>query len=73
MVDLIGVGENTGKLSKALSRASMYYDKNLSVILGGLLATITPVVLVLMALLVAGFSYTMIQAIYETINNVRDQ
>lgn len=71
MVDLIGVGESTGKLARALSRASQYYDKHLGVILGSLLATITPVVLVLMALLVAGFSYTMIQAIYETINNIR--
>lgn len=71
MIDLIGVGENTGKLARALERASLYYDKHLGVMLASLLGTITPVVLVLMALLVGGFSYTMIQAIYETISNIR--
>ncbi|GAA5496870.1 general secretion pathway protein F [Rubritalea squalenifaciens DSM 18772] len=71
MIDLIGVGENTGKLSRALERASAYYDKHLSALLASLLGTITPVVLVLMAVLVGGFSYTMIQAIYQTINNIK--
>ena len=71
MIDLIGVGESTGKLSKALNRASDYYNKRLNVILANLVGIISPVVLLGMALLVAALSWTMIQAIYETIGNLR--
>lgn len=71
MVDLIGVGENTGKLSRALIRAAEYYDKRLGVMLRSLLGIISPLILVSMALLVALLSYTMIQAIYETISHLR--
>lgn len=71
MVDLIGVGENTGKLSRALIRAADYYDKRLNVMLRSLLGIISPLILVSMALLVALLSYTMIQAIYETISHLR--
>ncbi|MFC5050021.1 type II secretion system F family protein [Rubritalea spongiae] len=73
MVDLIGVGESTGKLSRALSRAAIYYDKKLSVLIKGLLGLISPLILLAMSVLVALLSYTMIQAIYETINNLNDQ
>jgi len=71
MIDLIGVGESTGKLSKALNRASDYYNKRLNVILANLVGIISPVILLGMALLVAALSWTMIQAIYETIGNLR--
>lgn len=70
MVDLIGVGESTGKLSRALTRAAIYYDKKLSVLIKGLLGLISPLILLAMSVLVALLSYTMIQAIYETINNI---
>lgn len=73
MVDLIGVGESTGKLSRALSRASDYYDKRLTVLLSSLLGLISPLILVIMALLVAALSYTMIQAIYQTISHLQQQ
>lgn len=70
MVDLIGVGESTGKLARALTRATIYYDKRLSILIKGILGLISPIVLIAMALLVALLSYTMIQAIYETIGNL---
>ena len=71
MIDLIGVGESTGKLSKALNRAAEYYDKRLNVILANLVGILSPIILLGMALLVAALSWTMIQAIYETIGNLR--
>lgn len=70
MVDLIGVGESTGKLSRALGRAAEYYDKRLSILIKSVLGLISPVILLAMAALVALLSYTMIQAIYETISNL---
>ncbi len=71
MIDLVGVGESTGKISKALNRASDYYNKRLNVILSNLVGIISPAILLAMALLVAALSWTMIQAIYETIGNLR--
>lgn len=73
MIDLIGVGESTGKLSKALNRASEYYNKRLNVILANLVGIISPAILLAMALLVGALSWTMIQAIYETIGNLRSK
>ena len=73
MVDLIGVGESTGKLSKALNRASDYYDKRLNVILANLVGILSPAILLIMAVLVGALSWTMIQAIYETIGNLRSK
>ena len=70
MVDLIGVGENTGKLARAMSRASEYYDKRLTILIQSVLALISPIVLLAMAGLVGLLSYTMIQAIYETMSNL---
>ena len=70
MVDLIGVGENTGKLARAMSRAAEYYDKRLTILIQSVLGLISPIVLLAMAGLVALLSYTMIQAIYETMSNL---
>ncbi len=73
MVDLIGIGESTGKLSNALTRAASYFDKKLNVILTNLVGIITPAILIGMALLVGALSWTMIQAIYESIGNLRSK
>ncbi|MFC4993624.1 type II secretion system F family protein [Rubritalea tangerina] len=71
MVDLIAVGESTGKLARALVRAGEYYDKRLSILIKSVLGLISPIVLLAMAGLVALLSYTMIQAIYETMGNIK--
>ena len=73
MIDLIGVGESTGKLSKALNRAAEYYDKRLNVILANLVGIISPAILLGMAVLVGALSWTMIQAIYETIGSLKSK
>ncbi|MFT5883477.1 MAG: type II secretory pathway component PulF [Crocinitomicaceae bacterium] len=70
MVDLIGVGENTGKLARAMGRAADYYDKRLTILIQSVLGLISPIVLFAMAGLVALLSYTMIQAIYGTMSNM---
>ncbi|WP_018968919.1 type II secretion system F family protein [Rubritalea marina] len=71
LVDLIAVGEKTGNLSKAVERAAIYYDKRLSAIIQSAMSLITPVILIVMAGLVGMLSYTFIQAIYETMSNMR--
>ncbi len=70
LVDLVSVGENTGRLSQSLARAADYYEKRLETRIRAVLKLIPPVILSLMALLVAVLSHTMIQAIYETISQL---
>lgn len=70
MIDLIQVGENTGKLSRALHRATEYYDTRLNGLIKGMLALISPIVLIVMAVMVAVLLYTMIQAIYGTMSHM---
>jgi type II secretory pathway component PulF len=70
MVDLIGVGENTGKLSRALGRAEAYYDKQLGTVIKGVLALVSPVVLVIMAVMVLVMCMTIFQTIGETLKGL---
>ncbi len=71
MTDLVSVGESTGNLFNALNRSADYYNKRLNVILANLVGILSPVILLGMAILVGALSWTMIQAIYETIGNLR--
>ena len=71
MVDLVAVSDQTGKLDKAVRRAAVYYENQLGVVLKGLMGIITPVILFGMALLVGALCYTMLQAIYGSIDNMR--
>lgn len=70
MIDLIGVGESTGKLSKALGRAVAYYDKQLNTVIKGVLALVSPVVLIIMAVMVAVMCMTIFQTIGETLKGL---
>lgn len=73
MTDLVSVGENTGNLYGALNRSAEYYNKRLNVILANVIGILTPVILLSMAVLVGALSWTMIQAIYETIGNLKSK
>ena len=71
MVDLIAVGDQTGKMDEAVSRAAKYFDAKLEVVLKVFMAMITPVILLGLALLVGVLCSTMMQAIYGAIQNMK--
>ncbi len=71
LIDMIAVGEQTGKIDISLRRAAERYDKELNNDLRRVMALTMPSVLIFMALLIGTFAYLMITAIFQTISNLR--
>lgn len=70
LIDMVSVGEQTGKLDLALRRAAERYDKELDKSLSRIMALIMPTILILMAGLIGTMAYLMITAIFQTISNL---
>lgn len=70
LIDMVSVGEKTGKIDKSLRRAAERYDAELSKNLARIMELIMPIVLVVMALLIGTMAYLMITAIFQTIDNL---
>jgi general secretion pathway protein F len=70
LIDMISVGEQTGKIDMSLRRAAERYDKELDKDLQRIMALIMPSVLIVMAGLIGSMAYLMITAIFQTISNL---
>lgn len=70
LIDMVSVGEKTGKLGKSLRRAAERYDSELNKNLSRVMELIMPIVLVVMAVLIGTMAYLMITAIFQTIDNL---
>lgn len=70
LIDMISVGEQTGKIDMSLRRAAERYDKELDKSLQRIMALVMPVVLIIMAGLIGTMAYLMITAIFQTISNL---
>ncbi|MEM9079847.1 MAG: type II secretion system F family protein [Verrucomicrobiota bacterium] len=70
LIDMVSVGEQTGKIDLALRRAGERYQKELDGALKKVMAMVMPVVLLLMALLVGTMAYAMVTAIFQTIEGL---
>lgn len=70
LIDMVSVGEQTGKLDLSLRRAAERYDKELSKDLNRIMALIMPTILIIMAMLIGTMAYLMINAIFQTISNL---
>ena len=70
LIDMIAVGEQTGKIDQSLRRAAERYDKELDKDLQRVMALIMPTVLIMMAVLIGSFAYLMITAIFQTISSL---
>ena len=71
LIDMISVGEQTGKIDNSLRRAAERYDKELDKDLQRIMALVMPSVLIIMALLIGSMAYLMITAIFQTISNLK--
>ena len=71
LIDMIAVGEQTGKIDLALRRAAERYDKELNKDLQRIMALVMPTVLIIMATLIGTMAYLMITAIFQTISSLR--
>ncbi len=70
LIDMISVGEQTGKIDQSLRRSAERYDKELDKDLQRIMALIMPTVLIIMAGLIGTMAYLMITAIFQTISNL---
>ncbi len=70
LIDMISVGEQTGKIDQSLRRAAERFDKELDKSLQRIMALVMPTVLIIMAGLIGTMAYLMITAIFQTISNL---
>ena len=70
LIDMIAVGEQTGKIDLSLRRAAERYDKELNKDIQRIMALIMPTILIIMASLIGTMAYLMITAIFQTIKNL---
>jgi type II secretory pathway component PulF len=70
LIDMISVGEQTGKIDQSLRRAAERYDKELDKDLQRIMALVMPTVLIIMSCLIGTMAYLMITAIFQTISNL---
>ncbi len=71
LIDMISVGEQTGKIDQSLRRAAERYDKELDKSLQRIMALVMPTVLIIMAGLIGSMAYLMITSIFQTISNLK--
>ena len=70
LIDMVGVGEQTGDIATSLEKAAERYDKELGRKIEALSALIQPVIVVVMAVIVGVMAYMMITVIFDTIGGM---
>ena len=70
LIDMISVGEQTGKIDQSLRRAAERYDKELDKNLQRIMALVMPTVLIVMAALIGTMAYLMITSIFQTMSKM---
>lgn len=71
LIDMISVGEQTGKIDQSLRRAAERYDKELDKSLQRIMALVMPAVLIVMAVLIGAMAYLMITSIFQTMSKMK--
>lgn len=73
LMDIVSVGEQTGDLAGALSKAAERFDRELSKKVEKLSALIQPVIICVMAGMVGLMAYLMVTTIFQTISGMNGQ
>lgn len=71
LLDMVNVGEQTGDMPSALSRAAERFDRELSKKIDTLAALIQPIIVFVMAGMVGFMAYIMMTTIFETITSIK--
>jgi len=71
LLDILGVGEQTGDLPGSLARAAKRYDRELTSRIQYLTTLIQPAVILIVALFVGVVAYSMISGILSSVNALR--
>jgi len=73
LVDMVRIGEQTGKLEDALQRSAERFDRELNKKIERITALAQPVIIMIMASVVGVMAYLMITLIYDTITILRER
>jgi general secretion pathway protein F/type IV pilus assembly protein PilC len=68
---MIAVGEQTGNLGKSLEKCAVRYDKELDKKIKRMTALISPVIMIFMAVIVGVVAYSIVSAIFQSVNGIR--
>ncbi len=71
LVDLVGVGEQTGDLPTALNKAAARYEKDMKIRIQRITALVGPVVLIFIAAVIGLMVYSIITSIFSAISGIR--
>jgi general secretion pathway protein F/type IV pilus assembly protein PilC len=71
LVDMIAVGEQTGRLGGSLEKSAVRYDKELDKQIKRMTALISPVIIIFMAVLVGVVAYSIVTAIFQSVSGIR--
>ena len=71
LMDILGVGEQTGDIAGALERAAKRYDRELTSRIGHLTTLIQPAIILLVAVFVGVVAYSMIAGILTSVSSLR--
>ncbi len=71
LLDMVNVGEQTGDMPSALSRAAERFDRELSKKIETLASLIQPLIVFIMAGMVGFMAYIMMTTIFETISSIK--
>jgi len=70
-VDMISMGEQTGRLGHALEKIAARYDKELDKKISRMTALVTPVVLILMFIIVGVVAYAIVASIFGAMTGMK--
>lgn len=71
LIDRIAIGEQTGELGKAFSKAAAKYDEDLDIRISRLTSIVPNVMLVLVAIVVGVVAYSVITTIFGSMSGIR--
>lgn len=71
LIDRIAIGEQTGELGKAFSKAAVKYDEDLDVRISRLTSMVPQVVLVLMAIVIGVVAYSIMTTIFGSMSGFK--
>lgn len=71
LADMIAVGEQTGQLGKSMEKCAVRYDKELDKRIKRMTAMITPIILIIMAVMVGTVAYSIVAAIAQSVTGIR--
>ena len=71
LVDMISMGEQTGRLGYAMEKIALRYDKELDKKIKRLTALVTPVILIFMFVIVGVVAYAIVPSIFQAMSSAR--